>query len=643
MSEKPDKKPGDTETKRGFLERYLDRIEWLGNKLPDPAVLFVIGLFVTWGLSAWLSTVSFQETRPGQTEPIKIVNMLTLDKFADFMAGMVKEFTDFPPLGVVLVALLGVGIAEHSGFINACLKKLLGITPVSLLTPMLIFVAIISHTAADAGYVLVIPIGGVMFYAAGRHPLAGIAAGFAGVSGGFSANFIPSGLDPLLSGLTEAGAAVANDGYGVNPLCNWFFTSASCLVIVAVGWFLTDKVVEPRLRKTEVDGDPEEMPKMEELSARDERAMWFGLISIAVSCGLLAAWGWSGSSSLRDGDGSLTSYTVVVNDFGIDSFYTNGEKEAEQEKIKKDAEAGKNTKATVPDRNFDEIAMVKYLTNGGPADKAGVQRQDVLKKINDTEIATVAEANKAMRAAGSGGQSTFVVERNGQSMSFNLKPGKKKLPGARLMKMIVPLIFLVFVVPGLVYGFMSGSFSSHRDVVKGMAKSMETMGYYLVLVFFAALFIAAFKGSGIGDLLAIKGANFIKESNAPPWLTIICIILLVAMVNLLIGSASAKWAMLAPILVPMLMYSGLSPELTQAAYRIGDSSTNIITPMMPYFPLVVVFCQRYVKKTGIGTVAAMMLPYSITFLVCWSVFLIIYWMLGIPLGLQATYEYVSPT
>ena len=210
--------------------------------------------------------------------------------------------------------------------------------------------------------------------------------------------------------------------------------------------------------------------------------------------------------------------------------------------------------------------------------------------------------------------------------------------------MIVPLIFFVFVIPGLAHGYVSGKYRSHRDVIKGMAKTMETMGYYLVLVFFAALFIAAFKNSGIGDLLALKGANVIRDSGAPPAVTIICMILLAAAVNLLIGSASAKWAMLAPIFVPMLMYSGISPELTQAAYRIGDSTTNIITPMMPYFPLVVVFSQRYVKKSGIGTVAALMIPYSIAFLITWTALLLVYWGLGMPLGIpmDVPYEYVVP-
>ncbi len=520
------KNPGKQKS-GGVLFRALNFIEWAGNKLPDPAVFFLLGLIGTWVLSWFLSGVEFTERLPNQTEPIRIVNLLTLEKFAEFLSTMVTQFTGFHPLGVVLVALLGVGVAEASGFLNACLKSMLNITPNQLLTPMLILVAIVSHTAADAGYVLVIPIGGVMFYAAGRHPLAGIAAAFAGVSGGFSANFIPSGIDPLLAGLTQEGAAIADATRAVNPLCNWGFTAASSVLIIAAGWFLTDVVVEPRLKGTAVDGDPDEMPKIAELTSRDRLGMWLGIASVLFGVLLLAAWAWPGDSALRAAPG-----------------------EGEQ--------AGSLT---------------------------------------------------SMR------------------------------PPAPLMNAIVPLIFLFFVVPGLVHGFVSGTFKSHRDAVKGMSRAMETMGYYLVLVFFAALFIGAFTQSNIGALLAIKGANFIRDSQAPPAVTIVGIILLSAMVNLLIGSASAKWAMLAPVFVPMLMYVGLSPELTQAAYRVGDSTTNIITPMMPYFPLVVVFCQRYVRETGIGTVVAMMLPFSITFLITWTLFLLGYWALGIPLGIQAPYTW----
>jgi aminobenzoyl-glutamate transport protein len=523
----------DAAPNRGLIVRFLNGVEWLGNKLPDPAILFVIGIAVVWGLSGYLSQFQFEERLPGADQPIQITNLLTLDKFAEFLAGMTEDFVGFHPLGVVLVAMLGVGVAEHSGFINAVLKTMLQFTPKLLLTPMVIFVAVVSHTAADAGYVLVIPLAGVIFYAAGRHPLAGIAAGFAGVSGGFSANFIPSGIDPLLAGLTTAGTQLVNPEYVVNPLCNWYFTSASTLLVVLLGWAITDWVVEPKVSSTPVDGDPAEMPQMPKLTQRDWLGMICGLASIVLGAALLTWWALAENSALQ---------------------------------------------ATPPDGQQWELYM--RLTS--------------------------------LR------------------------------PPARLMSSIVPLIFLFFVIPGLVHGFVSGTFKTLRDAIKGMSKAMESMGYYLVLVFFAALFISAFAESGLGALLALKGAAFLQSINAPAPVTIAGIIVLSAVVNLLVGSASAKWAMLSPIFVPMLMLLGISPELTQAAYRIGDSSTNIITPMMPYFPLVVVFCQRYVKETGIGTVTSMMLPYSFCFLVCWSLFLFLYWMIGFPLGIQGGYEYVPP-
>ncbi|RMH20892.1 MAG: AbgT family transporter [Acidobacteria bacterium] len=519
MAAEKDRSKSEKREPPGTLDRLLSWIEKVGNKLPDPAVLFLILLLITWGLSALLAPVAFSAIDPRTEEPIRIQNQLTGSSLASFLAGMVTTFTSFPPLGVVLVALLGVGVAEHTGFINALLKWILGFTPRSLLTPVLILAAVVSHTAADVGYVLVIPLGGVIFYAAGRHPLAGIAAAFAGVSGGFSANFIPSGIDPLLQGFTQSAAQIIDPDRMVNPLCNWYFTSLSSVLVIAVGWLITDWVIEPRLRQTEVDGEPEEMPKMRELEAKDRRGLLAGLASMAL---LL-------------------------------------------------------------------IALV---------------------------LATLPESSP-LRAP------------NGAVTDFK----------APLMQSLVPLIFIFFIVPGVVHGYVSGSVKSHRDVVEGMSKAMSTMGYYIVMAFFAALFIAAFSKSNIGVLIAIEGANFLKSLGMPGQVTIVGIIMLAATVNLLVGSASAKWALLSPIFVPMLMQLGLSPELTQAAYRVGDSTTNIITPLMPYFPLVVVFCQRYVKNTGIGTVVSLMLPYSVALFVSWTVFLVAYWLLGIPLGLQAPYVY----
>ena len=501
------------------IARILDWIERAGNKLPDPAVLFLIALVLTWIVSALLAPVSFSAIDPRTGDPVVIKNLLNGMEFTSFLSQMVQVFVSFPPLGVVLVAMLGIGVAEHSGFINAALRALLSFTKRWLLTPMVIMVGIVSHTAVDAGYVLVVPLGAVIFYAAGRHPLAGIAAAFAGVSGGFSANFVPSSLDPMLAGITQAGVQVLDAELLINPLNNYFFTAISSVLIIGLGWLITDKIVEPRLKDTPLDGDLSDMPKMEALAPSERRALRWALWSMVVALAAIIVTTIPAGSSWRDSAGELAS------------------------------------------------------------------------------------------------------------------------PSAPLMRSIVPLIFLLFIIPGIVFGYASGKFKSHRDVIQGMTRAMNDMGYYMVMAFFAAQFIYAFGQSNLGALIAIEGANFLRSLGMPAQVTLVGIVLVTGLVNLLVGSASAKWALLAPILVPMLMSLGISPDLTQAAYRVGDSTTNIITPLMPYFPLIVVFCQRYVTKAGIGTLVAMMLPYSVVFMIAWTVFLLGYWALGIPLGFQASYTY----
>ena len=628
MSDPKESPKTNAASSKSLIVRFLDFIEWMGNKLPDPAVLFLVGLFAVWGMSAIFSTMTFTETMPGASEPIKVVNLISLEKGADFLSRMVEIFVGFHPLGVVLVALLGVGVAEKSGFINAVLKTMLIATPKSLLTPMLILVAVVSHTAADAGYVLVIPIGGVMFYAAGRHPLAGIAAAFAGVSGGFSANFIPSGIDPLLAGFTQAGAEQVDSAYAVNPLCNIYFTAASSILIVLIGWFQTDWVIEPRLKNTPVDGNPDDMPTLDDLSDAEVTGMKCGMLSVLVGAILLVLWAFPQNSTLRDSLGQLDSYKNTEVQYGIEFMNSDAE-----------ANAGEGD-ASEMDEDLSSRPP-KIVSVAGPAKTAHLLIDDLVTKVGSTSVATIREARDAFENLKPDVPVVVAVKRGESEIyaAFEAKP----VPGAPMMNAIVPIIFLFFLIPGLVHGYVSGRFGNHRDVVKGMSQTMETMGYYLVLVFFAALFIDAFNTSHIGKLIALKGANFIKESELPAAVTIMGIIFLSAAVNLLVGSASAKWAMLAPIFVPMLMLLGISPEMTQAAYRVGDSTTNIITPMMPYFPLVVVFCQKYVKSTGIGTVAAMMLPFSITFLVTWAIFLLIYWQIGVPLGVDSSYTFSMPT
>jgi aminobenzoyl-glutamate transport protein len=511
---------------KGWLYRALDVVERVGNRLPDPAVLFLLLMFVVFGVSWALSGVPFAELDPRSGEPIRIVNLLDGAALTSFASKMVGTFVSFPPLGVVLVAMLGLGVAEHTGFISAALRTLLAVTPRVLLTPVLVGVGVLSHVAVDAGYVLVIPLGAVIFYAAGRHPLAGIAAAFAGVSGGFSATFVPSSLDPLLAGITQVAAQITDPSVTINPLNNYFFTTASTALIVLVGWALTDLVIEPRLRATAVDGDPAALPTMDALTAAERRGVLWATVSMVVTLALLVL-------------------------------------------------------STLP-------------------------------------------ASSPWRAPAES------VPAGGNALLVSAAP---------LMQSIVPIIFVFFLVPGVVYGYLAGSVKTHRDVVSGMTKAMSGMGYYVVMAFFCAQFIYAFGQSNIGALMAIKGANWLKLMGFPMGVTLIGIVLLTGTVNLLVGSASAKWALIGSVMVPMLMELGISPDLTQAAYRVGDSSTNIVTPLLPYFPLIVVFCQRYVKASGIGTLLALMLPFSVTLLVLWSAFLLAFWGLDIPLGVGASYTY----
>jgi aminobenzoyl-glutamate transport protein len=507
-----------TSVNKKFSDKILDFIEKSGNLLPDPAMMFFFCLVIVWILSAIFSNISFTEIDPRTGTPLLVNNLLEGKNLAKFLSQMVSIFVNFVPLGVVLVAILGVGVAENSGFVSTGLKLLLRITPKKLLTPMLIVLSIASHSAIDAGYIVMVPLGAVIFYAAGRHPLAGMATAIAGVAGGFSANFVPSALDAMLQGFTQTAAHIINPEKTVNILSNYYFTAASTILIVAIGWFLTDKVVEPRLSKIKLN-DEIESDGIDNIEPRQKKAFYFAAASVIILLAGLVFALMPGDSPLRDAQGQITSFTAPI------------------------------------------------------------------------------------------------------------------------MQSIVPIIFILFVVPGIIYGYMVGKFKKTKDVVEAMTKSMEGMAYYVVISFFAALFIDAFGKSNLGALLALKGATLLKELAVPGVVTVVSIVFLTAFINMFVGSASAKWALLSPIFVPMLMQLGLSPELTQAAYRVGDSSTNIITPLNPYLPLFVVFAKRYYTGTGIGTIISMMFPYSISFLVLWTLFLILFWMVGLPLGIEASYVY----
>ncbi|MCW8848824.1 MAG: AbgT family transporter, partial [Melioribacteraceae bacterium] len=236
-----------TKTKKSAFDKVLDWIEKSGNFLPDPAILFFSSLIIVWVLSAVFSNFTFADIDPRTGESLKVINLLSGRELADFFANMVKTFIYFAPLGVVLVAVLGVGVAEQSGFVNTGLKILLGITPKKFITPMVLIVGIASHTAADAGYVLIVPLAGIIYYAAGRHPLAGIVAANAGIAGGFSANYLISAIDVILQGFTQSAAQIMDASVLVNPLCNYYFMAVSSLIIIGLAWYITDRIIEPRL------------------------------------------------------------------------------------------------------------------------------------------------------------------------------------------------------------------------------------------------------------------------------------------------------------------------------------------------------------------------------------------------------------
>jgi aminobenzoyl-glutamate transport protein len=498
---------------------FLDWVERTGNRLPDPALHFLFALLITWVFSALLAGVSFTEIDPRSGQPIQIHSQITGEALAQFLARMVSSYAGFPPLGVVLVMVIGVGVAEHSGLFAAGLQRLLDLTPKALLSPALAFAAIVSHVVADASIVALVPLGGALFYAAGRHPLSGVMLSFAGVVGAFAVNVLPTGLDPLLQGFTQGAAQILNPDRTVNPLCNLYYMMFVTPPIVLVSWWVTDRIVEPRLRGVPVDGDPADLPEVKPLGDRERRALWLAAAGTLLLAALFVVWLWPSDSALRDPAGNIT-----------------------------------------------------------------------------------------------GSQSP-------------------------LMLAIVPVMLLFTTLPGLIYGYAAGTFQSHKDVIKGISKAMSSMGYYLVLVFFAAIFIYSFSTSNLGALLALKGGTILKDLALPPMVTVFGVILLTGCINLVVGSASAKWAMLAPIFVPMLMTAGISPELTQLAFRVGDGPSNIVTPLLPYFPLLIAYSVRYVKSAGVGTAISLLMPYTAAYYVVTIAGLALYWWLGLPLGVEGVYTY----
>lgn len=502
-----------------LFNRFLNTIERVGNKLPHPislfaifalSIVFISALCEALGVSATGDLIN-TTTLKIETQTVKVVSMMNKSGIVYMLTNAIKNFTGFAPLGTVLVGMLGVGVAEGSGYISTILKRAIAVTPAYVITPMVVFLGVMSNIASDAGYVVLVPLGALIFLACGRHPMAGLAAAFAGVSGGFSANLLLGTLDPMLGGISTEAAKIINPNYVVQPTANWYFMMVSTFLLTILGTFITDKIVEPRLGK--YTGD----------AAKD---------------------------------------------------------------------ADKFTTVTTAERKALKSANLTLLF---------------------MTVATIA----------------MMIPQN----SFLRNPETGSLiDHSPFMGGIVVLIAIFFMVPGIVYGFVSGKYKSDKDVCSQLGKNMASMGGYIALAFVAAQFINYFTYTKLGTVIALKGAEFLKAINLKGPALMVAFILVAGFINLFIGSASAKWSIMAPVFVPMFMLLGYSPELTQCVYRIGDSSTNIITPLMSYFAMIVVFAKQYDEDSGIGTLIATMLPYSMIFMLGWTVLLVVWMTLGLPLG-----------
>jgi aminobenzoyl-glutamate transport protein len=484
--------------------KLLSLIEKTGNKLPDPASLFVIGTIIVFILSFVISSLNWSVVDP-KGETVHAFNLISSDGTWWILSTMVNNFILFPPLGIVLVGMLGIGLAEKTGFLPALLQFAITHTNKRLLTPVTMLLGILSSIALDAGYVVLIPIAAALYIAAGRSPLTGIAVSFAGVSAGFSANFFITALDPLLAGFTQASAQIIDSEYQVAITGNWWFMIVSTIILTFTGWFITERFVEPSIEGV---ANQNLNDNYVELGNKEKQALLYSTLSV---------------------------FLLLI------------------------------------------IFYLCIILADGPLFGAG-KRFD------------------------------------------------------RWIEVTVPLLFILFFIPGMLYGALTGSVKSDRDVAIILGDVMSRLGPYIVLAFFAAQFIASFNQSGLGQMLAVAGGQFLRDLMIHDALILSCFVLMAVSINLVIGSSSAKYAFFAPVFVPMLMQVGISPELTQAAYRVGDSVSNVITPMNPYMIIIIMEVKKYVRGSGLGTVVAMMLPYTLAFLAVWLLLLIIWIWTGLPLG-----------
>ncbi|MGJ9458046.1 AbgT family transporter [Oceanobacillus sp. CF4.6] len=493
--------------KTSFLDRFLNKVEVIGNKLPDPIVIFINLMGIILVASFIASLFNLKATNPGTGEVVEAVNLLSGEGLILILTESINNFSAFPPLGMVLVVMLGIGIAEKTGYFETVMKRVIEVAPRKLIIPTMILVAIIGNVAGDAAPVILPPLAAMVMMRLGYHPFAGLVMAYAASLGAFSANFIIGMTDALALAFTEPAAQLIDESYTGNIAMNYYFIAASAVLLLIVTYFITTKLTIPRLGTYHGEKFSEEG-----VSVAEKSALRWANVSLLITAGIFMA--------------------LVIPENGI------------------------------------------------------LRNQETGSIMNDSPF----------------------------------------------MNSVVFLITILFFVPGLVYGLRAKTIKSSRDFGNVLSESMATMGSYIVLVFFAAQMLAYFSWSNLGPILAIKGAEFLQDMDFTGIPLILSFVIIAGFINLLIGSASAKWAILAPVFVPLFMLLGYDPAFTQMIFRIGDSITNPITPMLPYLPLLLAFAKKYDKNVGLGTLLSNLLPYSIAYFIVWSLFLVLWYLIGLPVG-----------
>jgi aminobenzoyl-glutamate transport protein len=588
----------------------LDRIERLGNKLPEPALIFVILAAVVIVVAAVgdLAGWSVQPVTPkpvlvdqvdatgavqkvvqlsasGKPEivlektgaPIEPRSLLTADGVYWALSSMLRNFTALPALGLIFVAMLGIGLAEKFGFFGALMRALAFVTPKRFLTPVIVLIGANASVASDAGYIILPPLAAALYLAVGRHPVAGLAAAFAGVAGGFGGGFFPTGGDGALTGFAQDAARIIDPFYTVTILHNAYFKAASALVVMVFGWLVTDLLVEPRLLRQRAERASEPDAVSADLSAPltemaltpvERRGLIYAVAAGVAVLGLFATLIFVPGLPLHGvGQPSLADGRVIVQ-HPVDLLPP-------------------NTEAEVP-------------------------KHDILSK-----------------------QPLTVVER----------PTRGRLsesPGDRWSHVIVPIIFFAFLIPGMVYGRVTGTLRTQADFIEGLYHGIRSIVPVLAIAFFMGQFVNYFAYTRLDQILAYSGGSLLVSADLPVPVLVTLFVLVVVLGDFALSGMLSKFGVMAPIFIPMFMMVGISPELTTAAYRIGDSVVNIITPLNSYLLIILVVLQKYQRNAGLGSLMALMLPYSVVLFVAWTGFLLLWYLTGADLGPDAPLFFTPP-